>query len=185
MSRQSWSESLFWAVADGTAIASSTTETIVFPNVTIPANYMADGRILRLTSAGRLSTTGTPTMRFRLRWGGVAGTVLWDSGTITCGSTVTASLWQNTIIVQTRSNGSSGTLFTMGNTTIGAALAPTVGSATGAAAEGIFGSAGDDTPAAVTVDLTADTALSLTGVWSANSASNTITGHIYVGESLN
>lgn len=185
MSRQSWSEALFWATADGAAIANTTTETIVFPNVTIPANYMADGRLLRLTAFGRYSTTATPTLRFRLRWGGVAGTVLWDSGTITL-PTITAALWQiGSLYVQTRANGASGSLFVMGPAEIAAGAAPSVGSATGSSGAGVFGSAGDDTPAAVTVDLTADTALSLTAAWSAASASNTLTGHLYAGESLN
>jgi hypothetical protein len=185
MSRQFWQELLTWATADGTAVANSTTETIVFPNVTIPANYLQDGRVLRVKAYGRYSSTGTPTIRFRLRWGGVGGTTLWDSGTITVGSGVTAALWSIELLVQTRSNGSSGTLFVVGDVVIGAALAPTVGSATGEAAVGVFGSAGDDTPAAVTVDLTADTALSLTALWSAASASNTETGHVYLIESLN
>ena len=184
MSRQFWQEAIFWATADGTAIANTTTETIIFPNITIPANYMADGRVVRLTGAGRLSTTATPTIRYRLRWGGVSGTVLWDSGTIT-NATVTAALWKLEIMIQTRSNGATGTLFCMGDCFVGGAAAPSVGSATGAPAVGIFGSAGDDTPAAVTVDLTADTALSLTATWGAASASNTLTGHIYAGESLN
>jgi hypothetical protein len=185
MSRQTWSELLWWTTSDGTAIANTTTETIVFPNVTIPANYMADGRVLRITAQGRLSTTSTPTTRFRLRWGGSAGTLLWDSGTITCGSAVTASLWELKIMAQTRSNGATGTILAIGSTIIGSALAPTVGSATGEAAVGIYGSGGDDTPAAVTVDLTADTALSLTQTWGTQSASNTLTGHNYFGESLN
>lgn len=178
-SRQYWAEMIAWAVADGAAVANTTTETIVFPNVTIPANYMQDGRLLTLRGLGRFSTTATPTIRFRLRWGGVAGTLIWDSGTITT-ATVTAALWQiPAIIIQTRSNGSSGTLFAAGMCVIGSAAAPTVASATGAPAIGVFGSAGDDTPAAVTCDLTADTALSLTVAWSAASASNTETGHQY------
>lgn len=184
MSRQSWQEAIFWATADGTAIANSVTEAIVFPNVTIPANYMADGRALRLTAAGRLSTTATPTVRFRLRWGGVSGTVLWDSGTITC-ATVTAALWWLQLLMQVRANGSAGTLFVTGPAMVGSAAAPTVASATGAPAVGMFGSAGDDTPAAVTVDLTADAALSLTAQWGTANASNTLTGHQYIGESLN
>lgn len=177
MSRQFWSELIAWATADGAAVANSTTETIAFPNITIPGNYLADGRVIELISQGRLSTTGTPTMRFRLRWGGVAGTVIWDSGTITCGSGVTAALWETAIRIQTRLNGSAGTVKAIGPATIGAALAPTVGSATGAAATGIFGSGGDDTPADVVVDLTASTDLALTVLWSAASASNTLTGH--------
>lgn len=187
MSRQYWVEMIAWATADGTAIANTTTETIIFPNVTVPANYMADGRRLVLDScAGRLSTTGTPTIRFRARWGGVAGTVIWDSGTITTGSGVTAALWTiENLRIQVRSNGATGTVFPIGVAIIGAALAPTVGSATGAAGVGVFGSAGDDTPAAVTVDLTADTALSITGQWGTASASNTLTGHDYALESKN
>lgn len=185
MSRQAWQELLAWAVADGTAIANSTTETIIMPNVTIPGNYLADGRVLRLWSAGRFSTTSTPTLRFRLRWGGVSGTVLWDSGTITSASAVTAALWETAIMIQTRANGASGSLFAMGRALMGGAAAPTVGSATGAPGFGMFGSAGDDTPAAVSVDLTADTALALTATWSAASASNTLTGHMYLLESLN
>lgn len=185
MPRQYWSEPAAWNVADGTAIATSTTETIIFPNITVYANTMADGRNARYTAAGRLGTTSTPTVRFRLRWGGVAGTVVWDSGTITCGSGVTASEWWLQLLMQVRSNGATGTIFTMGPVIVGSALAPTVGSATGAAAAGVYGSAGDDTPAAVTLDFTADAALSLTGQWSASSASNTLTGHQQLLEMLN
>ncbi len=184
MSRQFWAECLWWETADGTAIANTTTETIIFANKTIPANYLSDGRLLSLVARGRLSTTATPTIRFRLRWGGVSGTVLWDSGTITC-ATVTAALWSLMLDVQTRTNGATGTLFVMGECFVGSAAPPTVGSATGAPAVGVFGSAGDDTPAAVTVDLTADTALSLTAQWGAASASNTLTGHQYRGKAEN
>lgn len=184
MSRQFWSEPLSWATADGTAVANTTTETIIFPDVTVPANYMQDGRVLRVTVRGRFSTTATPTIRFRARWGGVSGTVIWDSGTITT-TTVTAALFGLELLIQTRSNGATGTVFVIGDAEVGSAAAPTVASATGAPARGFFGSAGDDTPAAVTVNLTADTALSISAQWSAASASNTLTGHIYLLEGLN
>lgn len=186
MSRQYWEELIWWATADGSPIASTTTETVIFPNTTIPGNYMSDGRVIRVTQYGRLSTTATPTVRFRMRWGGVSGTVIWDSGTITCGSGVTAALWFVCVDIQTRTNGAAGSLFATGTVIIGSALAPTVGSATGAAAVGVFGSAGDDTPIAVgSLDLTVDTAFATTAAWSASSASNTLTGHNYFGESLN
>lgn len=187
MSRQAWSENLWWSTVDGTAVANSTTETILMPNVTIPANYMQDGRVLRLTLYGRIGwTTGSPTIRFRLRWGGVAGTLFWDSGVMTATSgAVTAALFGLELLIQTRSNGATGTLFAIGSANVGSAAAPTVGSATGAPAFGLYGSAGDDTPAAVTLDLTADTALSITAQWSAANASNTIQAHLYTGESLN
>ena len=185
MSRQFWKEAIFWAVADGTAIANTVTETIIFPNQTIFANYMADGRVLALEAYGRYSTTGTPTLRFRLRWNGVAGTVLTDSGTITSGSGVTSAMWKVQILIVTRANGASGSLFVTGEATLYSATAPTVGSATGAPAIAPMGSAGITVPAAVTVDLTVDTPLSLTATWGTASASNTLTGHNYVGSSEN
>lgn len=185
MSRQFWSETIAWATADGTAIANTVTETIIFPNVTIPANYMADGRVLRLTVYGRHGTTGTPTLTFRVRWGGVAGTVLAASGAITCGSAVTAGMWKVELLIQVRTNGSSGSLFVTGQATVADDAASTVGSATNTHASDFMGSAGVATPAAVTVDLTADTALSVTATWGTANASNTLTGHNYVLESLN
>lgn len=185
MSRQFWEESLGWITSDGSAIASTTTEAIIFPNITMPANYMQDGRVLRLRAYGRHSTTGTPTLTFAIRWGGVSGTILAQSGAITTGSAVAAAMWQVECYLQTRSNGSAGTIFAVGHAVLGEDAAGSVGSATNASHEGFMSSAGVATPAAVTVDLTADTALSITADWSANSASNTLTGHFYTIESMN
>lgn len=177
MSRQFFSELLHAAVADGTAVANTTTETILFPNVTIPANYMADGRALRLRAFGKLSTTGTPTITFTIRWGGVSGTVIGLSEAITNGSGVTNVNWSLEAIVQTRTNGATGTLICFGDVFVHT-------SATGGVSN-TFSVSGYDAPAAVTCDLTAATDLSLTADWSAASASNTITGMAYTLESLN
>jgi len=177
MSRQFWNETLAWATADGTAVANTTTETVIFPNVTIPANFMQDGRVLRLIAFGKLSTTGTPTITFAIRWGGVVGTLLATSEAITNGSGVANVNWQVDALIQTRSNGSSGSLFVMGEAKVHTSATAHVSN--------VFGVSGYDAPAAVTVDLTADTALSLTADWSAASASNTLTGHMYVLEALN
>lgn len=184
MSRQFWQESLAWSTADGTAVTANGTETIIFPNVTIPANYMQDGRIVDGLAYGRFSTTtGPPTLRIRLRWGGVGGTLLADSGTITTVASVTNAIWKCGFRIQTRANGATGTLFVIGEVLLFGAVAPTVGSATGAPGIAAFGSGGITVPAAVTVDLTADTALSLTATWS--SASNSLTGHNYFLDSHN
>lgn len=185
MSRQAWAESLFVATASGTAIASTTTETIIFPNVTIPANYVADGRCLRLRAFGQYSTTGTPTLIFGLRWGGVAGTILAKTAACTTPSGVTAACWDLDVLIQNRSNGSSGTVMANGTARLFAAVAGTVASATGEGLVTPMTAGGVVTPAVATVDLTADTALSLTATWSASSASNTLTGLNYVLESLN
>ena len=176
-SRQTWQELIAWATADGTAIANTTTEAIIFPNVTIPAGYMADGRRLRITAYGKLSTTGTPTMTWAIRWGGVAGTLLATSEALTMGSGVTNVNWELTCIIQTRTNGATGTLQAMGSLVVHTSSTVVL--------HNILGVSGYDAPAAVTVDLTADTALSVTGDWSAASASNTLTGVDFALESLN
>jgi hypothetical protein len=185
LSRQFWSETVAWSTASGTAIAASTTETILFPNVTIPANFMADGRCLRIRAFGGYGTTGTPVLTFALRWGGVSGTVIAKSGGITTasgaggGASMTA-MWSTEIIVQVRSNGATGTLMTNGEVSLN-----TTGTAAGSSYPIASGATGGTTPVAVAVDLTADTALSLTALWGTNNAANSIQGHNYSIEALN
>lgn len=177
MSRQFWQETLSWAVSDGAAVANTATETVIFPDTTIPGGYMADGRLFRLTAFGVLSTTGTPTMTFAIRWGGVSGTLLFTTEAITNGSGVTNANWRISALIQTRGNGSSGSVIVAGECDIHT-------SAT-AVARNIAGVSGFDAMAAVTADLSIDQALSLTAKWSAASSSNTLTGKLLVLESLN
>ena len=127
----------------------------------------------------------SPTLTFRVRWGGVSGTVLAASGALTTGSGVTNGLWKVEAILQVRSNGSSGTIFAVGLAEVGDDAASSVGSATNTHGADFMSSAGVSVPATATVDLTADTALSITATWSAASASNTLTGHVYLVEALN
>lgn len=192
MSRQFWQESLAWATASGTAVANTVTETILFPNVTIPANYMQDGRLLRIKAVGGYGTTATPTLIFSLRWGGVSGTVLAKSSTVTLTSAVgggasMTALWTLELIVQVRSNGSSGTLMTNGEAILYTSTAGTAGTVTnyGMPIPIVSGSTGGTTPVAVTADLTADTALSLTVTWGTANSANSIQGHNYLIEAMN
>jgi hypothetical protein len=168
MSRQYWKELLAWEVADGTAIANTTTETVIYPNITIPANYMADGRVLQLEVFGKLSTTATPTITFRVRWGGVAGTLLALTEAITNGSAVANVNWLLRAFIQTRVNGAAGALLVWGEAVVHSSATAVVSN--------IFSVSGFDAPAQVTADLSADTALAVTAAWSAASASNTLTG---------
>jgi hypothetical protein len=192
MSRQFWSETVSWATASGTAVASTAAETILFPNVTIPANYMQDGRCLRLRGFFAYGTTATPTLVFSVRWGGVAGTVLAkQAANVTTsgvggGASMTA-LGEFEIIIQTRSNGSAGTLMTNGITTLFTSTLLTAGTVTnyGQTAPIVSGSTGGTTPVAVAADLTADTALSLTVTWGTSNAANSIQGLNYTIETLN
>jgi hypothetical protein len=177
MGRQYWVDLLANATQDGTAVANTTTETIVYRDVVMPANYNQDGRLLRLTVYGKLSTTGTPTITLAIRWGGVSGTLLATTEAITCGSGVTNVNWSIDALIQVRSNGSAGTLMVMGNAVIHTS-ATTV-------AQNVFGVSGHDAPAPVTVNLEADTSLSITADWSAASSSNTLTGLMYLLEAVN
>ena len=187
MSRQFWCEQLFWATASGATVSNTTTETIIFPNVTIPANYMQDGRTLAIRAMGQHSTlgSGTVSLVFNLRWGGVAGTVICKTGTITTLISLTAAFWDLDLEIQTRSNGATGTVMGNGTVRVYGATAPTIGSATGAPAISPMTSGGQITPATATLDLTADTALSLTVTMGAASASNTVIGLQYTGKALN
>lgn len=185
MSRQFWGETLAWMTASGTAVANTTTETILASNITIPANYLQDGRSFRLVAFGQYSTTATPTMLFGLRYGGVSGTILSKSAAVTTPSGVTGAAFMIEIYGTTRSNGSSGTLMVNGNVQVFAAVAPTVASATGAAASTPMTAGGVITPAVATGDLTSDTALALTLTWGAASPSDTATLLNYYLESLN
>ncbi|MET3349024.1 UNVERIFIED_ORG: hypothetical protein ABID57_000693 [Arthrobacter sp. UYEF1] len=184
MSRQFWSETVAWATAPGTAVANTATETIVFPNTTLPGNFLQDGRAIRLRIQGQYSTTATPTLIFTLRFGGVAGTVLCKTAAVTL-PTIVAGVFDLDIMVQTRSNGATGTVMAIGTANIHAGVAPTVASAVGNAATTPMTAGGVLAPAVATVDLTADTALSITATWSAASASNTLTGLNYTIEAMN
>jgi hypothetical protein len=177
MSRQFWTEQLAWATADGTPVANTAAETIVFPNITIPANFLADGRTLLLKAAGKLSTTVTPTIGWKIRWGGVAGTLLAETELLTNGSGVANVNWMLEAMIQTRANGATGSLLVMGWVELHTAAATILSN--------VFGFSGYDAPAAVTCDLTADTALSLTAIWSAASSSNTLTGMLYTLTAMN
>jgi hypothetical protein len=192
VSRQFWSETLAWAVTTGTAIANSITETILYPNVTIPANYLQDGRAVRVSMFGSYGTTATPTLTFAVRWGGVAGTVIAKTAAATLtsavggGASMTAA-WEFEVIIQTRTNGSSGTLMTNGRVTLHTSTAPTAGTVTnyGMTIPLVSGTTGGTTPVVATVDLTADTALSFTALWGTQNAANSIQALNFWLESLN
>lgn len=181
MSRQTWVECVAAATQDGTAIANTTSESPVMPALTIPGNYIQDGRAFRVRIFGKLSTTGTPTIQFTLRLGGVpSGTLLAQTEAITNGSGVTNVNWSLEIYLIVRQNGSSGTVIAFGDATV-----QTNASGDPSTKSNVFGVSGSDAPATATVNLTSDLALQLGAVWSAASASNTLTGMFKTIESLN
>ena len=180
MGRQYFQDLLGNITVDGTPVANTTTETAVHPSFVLPGNYMQDGRTLRIRAFGKLSVTGTPTIIFALRWGTAAGTLLATTEAITNGSGSTNVNWSIEAYIQVRANGSSGSLFVMGEAKVqtNASGDPTVKT-------NVFGVSGSDAPAAVTVNLMQDTDLALTAKWSAASSSNTLTCHLFSVEALN
>lgn len=179
MEHQSWVElaNSPAPVADGTALASSATIGIISPNSTtnppfvIAANRLFPGAALRVTAAGRYSTTGTPTLTFGLYLGGTGGVALAASAAITTGSGVTNLTWRAQFELLVRAIGTSGTVMTTG----------VISGVTAAAVAMVPASA----PAVATIDTTASKTLDLTATWSASSASNTITCHSFLVEGLN
>ncbi len=186
MSRQYWNECIDWADGSGSAIANTTTETAIFTAPTIPANYMKDGRTLLLRARGQYSTTGTPSLTFRVRWGAaVSGTLIATSGAITGGSGVTAAMWEVEVLMTVRSNGASGTVMALGKALLGSGTAPTVGSATGAPGIALMSAGGITVPATSTCALATATALTLSAAWGTGDPANTLTGLVYTLNALN
>jgi len=192
MSRQYWSETLAWATAAGTAVATST-ETILIPNVTIPANLLQDGRAIRMTASGAYGThSATMDQYIAIRWGAIGGTVIAKTAlnmltaSMGGGASMTAN-WYLEAIIQTRSNGSTGTLFTNGLVTYSSATLATGGTIAnyGIVVPLVSGASGGTTPVVATVDLTADTALTLSVKWNTTNAANSIRCDMYHLEALN
>lgn len=186
MSSQAWMEQLVVSTTDGASVNTTASETIIFPDQTIPANYITVGRRLKLRVSGKWSTTtGTVTVVFRVRWGGVGGTLLCTTGTITQLVSITNGYFEFEVDLVCRASGSSGSIMANGVARVFAATAPTIGSATGAPAIAPMTAGGQTAPAAVTVNLAADTALSVTCQMGASNASNIIQGLQYSLESCN
>ena len=177
MGSQNWVETLDSIVADGTQISNTVSETIVCPDFNIPAYYMVPGRTLYVYAAGVMSnvvtTPGTAT--FRVRWGGVAGTVLLASAAQGLDTTAhTNALWNLEAWIVCRTAGASGTfmssgtlrLFNLLSSTAANLLPAVLGSA------GTPGSSGNTT---VTVDTTAAKLLSVTCTFSVSTNPTNLT----------
>jgi hypothetical protein len=161
--------------ADGTALANSVTLTAIspLPDVTIPANFLAVGSRIRISATGRYSTTATPTLNLGIYYGGVGGVAAGVTGAITMPSTVTNLTWALEAYITIRTAGSAGTGMCTGKVQYGNA-------ATTALAIMLPSSA----PATFVADTTTAKTLVLGATWGTASASNTITVHDWLVESL-
>lgn len=181
-----WVETLDSIVAAGTQISNSTTETIICPDFSIPGFYMGPGKTIELWAFGVMSnvvtTPGTLTMR--VRWGGVAGTVLLASAAQGLDTTArTNSLWALQAFIVCQTAGAAGT-FMSGGMFWGNVLSSTAANLLPA----LLGSAG--TPlasgnAAVTVDTTTAKLLSVTAQFSVATSPTNFTCHQRILKAIN
>lgn len=162
-------------VAAGSAYASSVTLTDVspLPNTAIGANSLVPGSVIRLTAFGTFSTTGTPTLLLGFYYGGVAGTALAATTAVTMGSGVTNVPWRMEWQGIVRSVGASGTIMGQGIVAHGTSVA-----------------AWTNVPlpqtalATVSIDTTTAKAVTVGAQWGTSSASNTLTCHAFLVESV-
>lgn len=191
MSLQSWQETLINSQVDGTALSASTSATSLLPGaakVTLPPNFMSVGKLLRVTFAGRISNLVTTpgTLTIDLRMGPTSNIVVFNGAAMQLSTTAHTNvpIWGE-ILLTCRAIGNSTNANLMGQgritsqalsltavadstTTPATLLAPNTAPAVGT---------GFDSTVAMVVDLF--------GTFSVNSASNSITIHQYVLESLN
>lgn len=188
MSRYSWVETYASANADGTALTNTITATSIIPTSaksTLPSFYFdAIGKALRIRASGRISTVVTTpgTLTLDVRFGSV---IVFNGGAISLNTTAqTNATWMLDAILTCRTigSGTSATMLGVGRF----ASRAVIGSA--AAAAGGVGTwlLPDTAPAAGTgFDSTASQAIDLFATWSVASASNSITLHQLLVESLN
>lgn len=146
--------------ADAT-IANTITETTLFGTVvgtlTLPASFLIAGRTIRITMRGHVSTTGTPNLTIRSKFGSteLVTTTAFNAGTL-------ASIgWTWTCDITCRSTGATGTV---------------VASGTFAWNNGSQRNAVKTTT--TTVDTTATQAVNVTAEWGTAAAANTITAQL-------
>jgi len=165
--------------ANGAQISNTTTETIVCPDANVPAYWMVPGRTLLLVAWGVVSNVVTTpgTLIFRLRWGGVAGTVLLASAAQGLDTAAhTNAGWLLWSFITCRTEGATGTFNSFGQVMPFNLLASTAANLLPALL-GSAGTPGTNANADVTVDTTTAKLLSLTAQFSVATNPTNLTCH--------
>lgn len=172
--------------SDGAQVLNTTTETIMTPDYTFAADSIEVHDVFKYTLMGSISTVITTpgTITFRLRFGGVGGTVLATSGAYApdptaAGTTITFMI---EYYVVCRAVGATGSLLAMGRMNV---LDFDDASATTLKGNLDMGLIPVAVPAPVTVNTTANAALSPTVQFSVGTATTQLTTLIALLESLN
>lgn len=152
--------------SNSTAIANTVTETAFDGQFQFPANSLTIGTVIRAEWAGIYSTTGTPTLNLRVRYGAAGtGVSLIDFGTVATASGASNRKWVVRFTAIVRTIGASGTIACHAELVLN-----------NGASELVTGSdVAQSTNSTATIDTTAATNFNLTVQWSAASASNTTT----------
>jgi hypothetical protein len=167
----------------GTALSNSTTLTDIgpAPQYVVPANYAYQGQRWKISGYGIYSTTGTPTLTLGVYWGGVAGTAIGVTTTMTTASGAASFPWRLEFDLNVRTIGSSGTVWGNGYVLLGASLTA-YGAASGSAT--VYTLPASQTQP-VTINTTTANAWSIGAQWGTANSSNTVTCEDLIVELLN
>ena len=152
----------------------ATTETAFAKTYTISANYLTANRLLRITYVYAMATSGTPpSLRTRVRLGGVAGTIVYTSTNIAPSVSLTTE--------------GGATFMIQGTAAAGASVNVETGCASCAAGLGTSGVpfTGNNTAQPVAVATNASQVLTLTFECSAATAGNSMNMRQMIVEGLN
>lgn len=142
----------------------TTTETVFTKNFTVPANFLLANKTLEFRASGKFTSSGSPpSVTFRLRYGGISGTILYASNTGSVAASRTNEGWS--VVLNTVNSGASGAAASLFTHAISAAI-------TGAGGLPPTNSRLDQP---VTADTTSSKDLVLTIQFSAGTAGNTFT----------
>lgn len=160
------------AVSSSSALANPTASTTFSGTVTLPANSLTAGKVLRVTAWGQY-TTGTglsPTVTVQTRF---AGAVLSSSGAVSTAVSLTSQAWSTTTLILIRTAGASGTLVAKQDTSFGGlltAVLPTVSSSR---------------VASTAIDTTVPIVIAPAALFGVSDAANAITNEGFLVEVLN
>lgn len=160
-------------LAATTVVANTTTETVI-ARITIPANDMVVGAVYKIHAFGHASVTGTPSLTFASKFGGVGGTQFATTSGIGASSGVTNKCWEVTSYVTCLATGASGSIWGRQTTIENVSVSGT--NPTSIPVTRIDGTG------ASTQDTTADKDFVITAKWGTASASNTLTCRGFTAE---
>lgn len=181
--RGDFGETIYAMAAPATTISDSTTETILVPDFTFPANHFRAARSVRGYLTGVCSnvvtTPGTLTYRVRIGTTTLSATAVVASNALGLDTTARTNFaWAMSFQITCNAGGASGTAFIVGEVKQSNVLAATAANLL----PQVIPASGN---AAVTLDTTAVNILSVSAKFSVATDPTNITAQTYILESLN